>query len=338
MKIFRNPLLTKYNTFHIPVSAREMVVLERPGDYESLLTRYNLQHEKYQIIGGGSNILFTDDYDGLIISTNTKQIRILRENDHHVWVEVDSGLNWHQFVQKSISMGYQGLENLSFIPGKVGAAPIQNIGAYGVEIGQFIESVTILDLRSRRTVMFSRKECQFGYRSSIFKTNYKNRVFIKSLQLRLNKIPEFNISYDLIKETLDTMRISELSASAISEAVIMIRKNKLPDPDHIGNAGSFFKNPVVDRTDFEGLKAEFPDIRGYDIGEGNFKIPAAWLIEQCGWKGKKIKEAGVYQKHSLILVNYGNSTGKEIYELSRKISRSVEEKFGILLDAEVNII
>ncbi len=338
MKIHKNPLLTKYNTFHFPVYAREMVILESLEDYQKLLYTYDLLHEKYLVIGGGSNVLFKDNFDGVILTSGMDQVRILSENETHVWIEVDSGMNWHQFVLKTISMGYQGLENLSLIPGKVGAAPIQNIGAYGVEIGQFIQSITAVDIHSKQSLTFSKDECQFGYRTSIFKTTYKNQTIIQYLQLRLNKIPEFNIGYDLIKETLDQMRIKELSATAISQAVVNIRRNKLPDPEIIGNAGSFFKNPVVDKTDFEGLKAEFPDIKGYNIGNESVKIPAAWLIEHCGWKGKRIKDAGVYPHHSLILVNYGNSTGKEIFDLSRKISKSVADKFGILLETEVNII
>lgn len=338
MKIFKNPLLSKYNTFHIQVSAREMVIFESLDDYQLLLDTYNLPHEKYLVIGEGSNILFKDNFDGLILSSAMDQVRILRESDSHVWIEVDSGMNWHQFVMKTISLGYQGLENLSLIPGKVGAAPIQNIGAYGVEIGQFIQSVTAVDIPSKQSLTFSKNECQFGYRTSIFKTTYKNQTIIQHIQLRLNKIPEYNISYDLIKETLENMGIEELSPSAISEAVVKIRRNKLPDPEVIGNAGSFFKNPVVDKTDFEGLKAEFPDIKGYHIENDSVKIPAAWLIEHCGWKGKRVKDAGIYPKHSLILVNYGHSTGKEIFELSRKIQKSVADKFGILLETEVNII
>ncbi len=338
MKIFKNPLLTKYNTFHLQVSARELVILETHSDYQKLFDDYDLKHNKYLVIGEGSNILFKENFDGIIITSFMDQIRILRENAAHVWIEVDSGLNWHKLVQKTISMGYQGLENLSLIPGKVGAAPIQNIGAYGVEIKQFIESVIVVDIPSQQTLSFSKEECQFGYRTSIFKTTYKNQTMIQAVQMRLNKIPDFNIEYDSIKETLDKMRINRISATSISQAIIQIRQHKLPDPDKIGNAGSFFKNPVVDKTDFEGLKAEFPDIKGYNAGVNAIKIPAAWLIEHCGWKGKRIKDAGIHPQHSLILVNYGKATGKEISDLSVKIRKSVAEKFGILLETEVNII
>lgn len=338
MKILKDPSLSSFNTFHFPVSAREMAILESPEDYEYLLNSYDLLHEKYLVIGDGSNLLFRNDFDGIILTSSMNQIRVLNENDTHVWVEVDSGLNWHHLVLKSLSMGYQGLENLSLIPGRVGAAPIQNIGAYGVEISQFIQSVTVLDIPSKKSIAFSNDECAFGYRTSIFKTSLMNQIIVQNIQLRLNKIPEYNIAYDSIKETLDTMNVSELSAEAISQAVIQIRKSKLPDPDKIGNAGSFFKNPVVDKTDFEGLRAEFPNIRAYNQADGMYKIPAAWLIEQCGWKGRRIKDAGVFPKHSLILVNYGHATGKEIYDLSVQIQQSVAEKFGILLETEVNIL
>jgi UDP-N-acetylmuramate dehydrogenase len=338
MKILKKPSLAKFNTFHLPVLAREMVILESHEDYEHLSTTYDLLHENYLVVGDGSNILFRKDFDGIILTSTLDQVRVLNENDNYVWVEVDSGMNWHHLVLETLSMGYQGLENLSLIPGKVGAAPIQNIGAYGVEISQFIQSVTVMDIPSKRSITFSNEECAFGYRTSIFKTSLKNQTIVKNVQLRLNKIPEYNIAYDSIKETLDTMKVTELSAEAISEAVVQIRKNKLPDPDRIGNAGSFYKNPVVDKTDFEGLRAEFPSIRAYHQGDGMYKIPAAWLIEQCGWKGRRIKDAGVFPKHSLILVNYGHATGKEIYDLSVQIQKSVADKFGILLETEVNIL
>lgn len=338
MKIIKNPLLTKYNTFHLPVTARELVILESVADYLVLFGEHDLQHNKFMVLGEGSNVLFTNNFDGLIISSSMDQIRILNENETHVWIEVDSGLNWNQFVQETISMGYQGLENLSLIPGKVGAAPIQNIGAYGVEIEQFIESVITVDIPSHQSLVFSKKECQFGYRSSIFKTTYKNQIMIQAVQLKLNKVPEFNITYDQVRETLGKMAVGELSASSISQAIIQIRQNKLPDPAMIGNAGSFFKNPQVDKTDFEGLRAEFPGIKGYHAGKDMYKISAAWLIDHCGWKGKRIKDAGIHPKHSLILVNYGNATGKEILDLSKNIRKSVADKFGILLDTEVNII
>ena len=338
MKIIHNPSLIHYNSFHLPVFAREMAILESAKDFKEIFERYDFRNQKYLVLGEGSNILFKENFDGLIITSSMDQIRILEENELFALIEVDAGLNWHKLVQQTISMGYQGLENLSLIPGKVGAAPIQNIGAYGVEIERFIDSVIGIDTFSRELLNFSKEECRFSYRSSIFKTSYKNQIIIRAVRLKLNKIPEFNISYDKIRETLELLGPENLSAASISRAVVQIRKDKLPDPDKIGNAGSFFKNPVVDKIDYEGLKAEFPEIQGHEISPDAVKIPAAWLIEQCGWKGKRIKDAGIHQNHALVLVNHGNASGKELLQLSKKIQRSVSDKFGILLEPEVNIV
>lgn len=338
MKIIRNPFLTAYNTFHLPVRASEMAVIESASDYEKLFEDYDLKKQRILVIGEGSNILFRNDFDGLIITSVMDRISILDQNAKYAWIEADAGLNWHKLVMETIQMGFQGLENLSLIPGKVGAAPMQNIGAYGVEIAQFIDTVVAMDIRTGKTLTFSKEECRFGYRTSIFKTSFKDKLLIRSVRLRLNKIPEYNITYDRVRETLDLLGAGEITAASISRAVIEIRQNKLPDPGRIGNAGSFFKNPVIDRTDFEGLKAEFPDIVGYNTGTNEVKIAAAWLIEQCGWKGRRINGAGVHQQHALVLVNYGGATGMEIYALSEKIRDSVAGKFGIVLEREVNII
>ena len=338
MRKIQNPLLTEYNTFHLPARAREMVIIESATDYEELFQEYDLKSHKILVLGEGSNILFRENFDGLIITSIMDGIIVMDQNAKYAWIEVDAGLNWHKLVTDTIDMGFQGLENLSLIPGKVGAAPMQNIGAYGVEIGQFIDSVVAMDIRTGKTLTFLKDECRFGYRTSIFKTTYKDKLIIQSVRLRLNKIPEYNITYERIRETLDQLGIRELTAASISQAVIRIRQNKLPDPGRIGNAGSFFKNPVIDRTDFEGLKAEFPDIVGYNTGREEVKIAAAWLIEQCGWKGKRVNGAGVHHQHALVLVNYGEATGIEIYALSEKIMESVAAKFGIALEREVNII
>jgi UDP-N-acetylmuramate dehydrogenase len=338
MKIISFPSLFNFNTFHLPVSAREMAILESEEDFMEIFNRYDLKNQEYLILGEGSNILFTRDFDGLIITSSMNRIRIMEENNCFALIEADAGLNWHSLVQQTISMGYQGLENLSLIPGKVGAAPIQNIGAYGVEIEKFIDSVIGIDLISHEPLTFSKEECRFSYRSSIFKTTYKNQILIRSIRLKLNKIPEYHITYDKILETLDLLGTQNLSAASISRAVVYLRRSKLPDPDKIGNAGSFFKNPVVDKIDYEGLKAEFPDIRGYEVSPDSVKIPAAWLIEQCGWKGKRFKAAGIHHNHALVLVNHGNASGKDLLQLSEKIQHSVSAKFGILLEPEVNII
>lgn len=338
MKILQNPSLKSYNTFHLPVHAREMVILESKTDLQEIFNIYSFDNVNYLVLGEGSNILFTQDFDGLIISSSMDQIKILKEDDQYTWLEVDAGLNWHSLVEKTIGMGLQGLENLSLIPGKVGAAPIQNIGAYGVEIETFMESVKAIDLSTQQEINFSKKECEFGYRTSIFKTTYKNQFIIHSIVLRLNKIPDYNISYENIRETLEILNLKELTASTISKAVIYIRKNKLPDPDIMGNAGSFFKNPIVDKMYYDGLKTEFPGIKGYEAGPNLVKIPAAWLIENCGWKGKRYKNAGVHDDQPLVLVNHGNASGIDILELSRDIQKSISDTFGIILESEVYVI
>lgn len=338
MQIIQSPSLLNYNTFHVPVLARKMLLIEREEDYPSIFDYISLRDEKYLIIGEGSNILFKENYDGVVISSRDDKITIVSEDEDHVWIKAGAGSNWHQFVLKTIEMGLQGLENLSLIPGKVGAAPIQNIGAYGVEADRFIDLVNTLDLKGKNNVSFSNRECHFSYRTSIFKTEYKGQFLIKSVVFRLNKTPEFIISYDRIRETLDAMGFSKLTASAISQAVIAIRKSKLPDPSRTGNAGSFFKNPVIDKIDFEGLRAEFPGIKGYEAGNSMIKISAAWLIEQCGWKSRRKGDAGVYKYQPLVLINYGKATGKELFEFAMEIRKSVADKFGILLEPEVNII
>jgi UDP-N-acetylmuramate dehydrogenase len=338
MKILKNQSLLNYNTFKVDVKVREIIFIERSEDFIELLKLRDFKEKSYFILGDGSNVLFTNDFHGTCIKSELKGISRLKENDNHVWLKVESGLNWHYLVRKIIDMGYQGIENLSLIPGTVGAAPVQNIGAYGVEIKQFIEKVEALDLRGGEFFHFDNKDCQFMYRSSIFKTKYPGRFLIKSIILKLNKKSEYNITYEKIKETLEILNLNKVNARNISDAVIHIRKNKLPDPDRIGNAGSFFKNPVIDKTDYEGLKAEFPGIKAFQLDKSNFKLAAAWLIESCGWKGKSFGQAGVYQNQPLVLVNLGNATGKDIFELSEKIQNDVANKFGIILQPEVTIL
>ncbi len=338
MKIIKNPSLLHLNTFKVEAKAKEIIILERQDDFIELLEIRNLVHDPYLVLGGGSNVLFTNDFQGTIIKPETNSVILLNEDEDHAWVKVEAGLNWHSLVVKSIDLGLQGLENLSLIPGTVGAAPIQNIGAYGVEIQQFIEQVEALDLRGGEYFHFDQKDCEFGYRSSIFKTRYKDRFLITSVILKLNKRPDYNISYDQISETLNQLGLEPLNARNISAAVIHIRRNKLPDPNEIGNAGSFFKNPVIDKTDLEGLKAEFPEMKAYQIDEEHWKIPAAWLIESCGWKGKHYGFAGVYHNQPLVLINLGGASGREVLELSEKIKRDVMAKFGLILQPEVNIL
>ena len=338
MKILHNHPLFSYNYFKVHAKANELILIEKEEDYAELLSRTDFRKTPFLVLGDGSNILFTRDFEGTCIKTGLSEISRLKENEEYAWLRIEAGMNWHGLVLKTIEMGLQGLENLSLIPGTVGAAPVQNIGAYGVEIEQFIDRVEAIDLEGGETFYFSAGDCEFNYRSSIFKKRYKNRFLIKSITLQLNKKPSYNISYDKIQETLDLLDRKEINARNISDAVIHIRESKLPDPAKIGNAGSFFKNPIVDKTDFEGLKAEFPRLPSYQVDKFSFKIPAAWLIEDCGWKGRRIGDAGVNPKQPLVLVNMGSASGKDILSLSEKIRTDVAQKFGIELQPEVNII
>jgi UDP-N-acetylmuramate dehydrogenase len=338
MKILKNQSLLHLNTFKVDAKAKEIIYLEKQEDYADLLTRVNFDKNPFFILGEGSNILFTEDYKGTLIKPLLSDIHKIKEDDRFTWLKVEAGLNWHKLVLKTIDMGLQGLENLSLIPGTVGAAPVQNIGAYGVEISQFIEQVEAFDLRGGELFFLDASDCEFDYRSSIFKTKHKGRFLIKSVILRLNKIPSYNISYGQVKDTLYHLGYKTPNAKRISDAVIFIRRNKLPDPGDIGNAGSFFKNPVLDRIDYEGLKAEFPGLKAFQIDKAHYKIPAAWLIESCGWKGQHEGQVGVYHNQPLVLINRGQATGKDILSLSKKIQEDVALKFGIILQPEVNIL
>jgi UDP-N-acetylmuramate dehydrogenase len=295
--------------------------------------------EESYILGGGSNILFTGDFNGLLIKVDLKGIQILEEADHFVKVKVAAGENWHGFVQKAVRNDWGGVENLSLIPGTVGAAPIQNIGAYGVEIQSMIENVEGIDLSSGHLKVFSNDECEFGYRESVFKRGLKKKYFISSITLRLTKKShQLNTSYGAIKDTLNEMNVTDVTIQTISEAVIKIRQSKLPDPSVVGNAGSFFKNPTIALSRYETLLQTHSSMPGYQVDNQNIKVPAGWLIEQCGWKGKTIKNVGVHPKQALVLVNYGDGSGAEILALAKQIQASVLQKFEINLTPEVNIL
>ncbi|MEI9911421.1 MAG: UDP-N-acetylmuramate dehydrogenase [Bacteroidota bacterium] len=267
-----------------------------------------------------------------------KGIEKISEDENSVYIKVGAGENWHQFVLYCIENNYAGIENLSLIPGCVGATPMQNIGAYGVEIKEVFHELTAFHLEEKSNYTFRLKDCQFGYRDSVFKHKYKNQFVIINVTYRLNKQPVFHTSYGAIEQELERMGIKELSIRAISNAVINIRSSKLPDPKEVGNAGSFFKNPSVEKDKYEQLKSEFPAIAGYENADGTLKLAAGWLIEQCGWKGYRQGDAGVHPKQALVLVNYNNASGYEVYELSERILQTVNEKFGVLLEREVNII
>ncbi len=293
---------------------------------------------KTLILGGGSNILFTKNFDGLVLKNQLYGMEKIGEDEDFVYVRAGAGESWHQMVMYCIQRQWAGAENLSLIPGNVGASPMQNIGAYGVEIKDIFHSLEAYHLAEKTMVNFNLSDCAFGYRESVFKGKFKNQFVITSVTFRLNKKPVFKTTYGAIEQELEKMGVQSLTIQAISQAVINIRSSKLPNPAEIGNAGSFFKNPEIGTEAFEALKASFPAIVGYDLQNGNTKLAAGWLIEQCGWKGYRIGDVGCHSKQALVLVNYGHATGEEIFALSQQIIDSVMVKFGVPLQREVNII
>ncbi|MBA3705171.1 MAG: UDP-N-acetylmuramate dehydrogenase [Bacteroidetes bacterium] len=338
MIIQENYSLKKLNTFGIDVSARYFVELSSVLQIQELLSEGKFKNTSKLILGGGSNLLFTKNFDGIVLKNNLKGIEVVKEDSDFYFVKVGAGEIWHELVMHCIANNYAGLENLSLIPGNVGASPMQNIGAYGVEIKDTFYELQALNVLNGSLSTFNNTECKFGYRESVFKHELKNKFMITSVMYKLRKKPVFNTSYGAIEKELEVMGIKELSIQAISKAVCNIRSSKLPNPAEIGNAGSFFKNPEVVRGKFDFLKMQFPGIVAYELENGNVKLAAGWLIEQAGWKGKTYGDAGVHKLQALVLVNYGNAKGNEIFELSQKIMDSVKEKFGVGLEREVNII
>lgn len=336
MQIQENISLRPFNTFGIDAIARYFAFFRNTDDLEETLNF--IPQTSNLILGGGSNILFTKNYDGLVLKNEIRGITELHEDSEFVYVKAGAGENWHRFVQHCISRNWAGIENLSLIPGNVGATPMQNIGAYGVEIEDVFWDLEAFHIRDKKVVTFTRSDCEFGYRDSVFKKKYKDQFVILNVTYQLRKKPRFNTSYGTIEQELEKMGVKQLSIKAISDAVISIRSSKLPGPDEIGNAGSFFKNPTIDAVKFNNLKSEFENIVGYPNADGSVKLAAGWLIEQCGWKGFRKGDAGCHAKQALVLVNFGNATGKEIYQLSEEIMQSVKEKFGVILEREVNII
>ncbi|MBC7473865.1 MAG: UDP-N-acetylmuramate dehydrogenase [Candidatus Sericytochromatia bacterium] len=338
MEVKENHLLKEYNTFKIEVKAKYFVEVNDIDELKNILLDKKYSSQKKMILGGGSNILFTQDFDGLIIKINLLGINIFSQDEHNVTIKAGAGENWHDFVLYCIYNNFSGLENLSLIPGTVGASPIQNIGAYGVEIKDVFVQLEALDISTGNIRIFDYGECDFSYRGSIFKYELKNKYIIVSVTYKLKKNPVFNVSYGAIRDTLDSMGITELSAKYISDAVISIRSSKLPDPKILGNAGSFFKNPEVSQEHFIRLKAQYPNIVSYKTNTSNIKIPAGWLIEALGWKGKTFDNYGVHQYQALVIVNYGGSNGSDIKNLANDIIKSIFDKFEINLEIEVNII
>lgn len=330
--------LKQHNTFGIDVSAREFVEINSETSFLELASAKGFRDRQKLVLGGGSNILFTKNYDGLVIKNSLRGIEVVKEDTYHTWVKAGAGEPWHPFVLYCVERNLSGIENLSLIPGLVGAAPMQNIGAYGVEIKDTIESVEAIQIATGSKETFSNKDCAFGYRESIFKHELKNQFLITAVTLRLNKIFKPRINYGDIKRTLEEMRVREITIKSVSDAVIQIRSTKLPDTKVIGNAGSFFKNPVIPRKHYQKLIAKYPLMPNYPQQEGMVKIPAGWLIEQCGWKGKVVGQTGAHKSQALVLVNYGQATGNEILQLALQIQKSVVEKFDIELLPEVNVV
>lgn len=337
MQIQKNISLKNYNTFGIDAKAKYFSPFESLEELEEL-TAEREPFNQLLILGGGSNILLTKDVDGLVLKNELKGIELVKEDEDFYYVKAGAGENWHQFVMHCIEHDYAGIENLSLIPGNVGASPMQNIGAYGVEIKDVFYQLEAYHLNDKKVVSFKLNDCEFGYRESVFKKKYKGQFVILNVTYKLRKKPVYNISYGAIEQELEKLNVKELSIQNISQAVINIRRSKLPDPNEIGNAGSFFKNPEIDNKQFKELKTTFPYIIGYPLHSNKTKVAAGWLIEQCGWKGYREGDAGCHAKQALVLVNYGDATGEQIYHLSQKIVDSVKEKFGITLEREVNIV
>lgn len=333
MDIKQNISLKPYNTFGIDVLAEYFLELNNLNDLNEIS---DLDDEKH-ILGGGSNILLTKPVKGIVLHNKLKGIVIEKEDNDYVWLRAQAGVIWHDLVLYAINRGWGGIENLALIPGTVGASPIQNIGAYGVEATETIEAVTFWYWKEQTLLTYNNRECHFGYRDSIFKHQLKDKAFVTSVLFRLRKKPDYNISYGAIAQELESMGVTELSVKAIAYAVMHIRTSKLPDPKEIGNAGSFFKNPTINRVQFDQLKSRYPGVPFYKVSDMLVKIPAGWLIEQCGWKGHRRGDIGVHSKQALVLVNYGNAHGSDIWKLSGEIVKSVKERFAIELEREVQV-
>jgi UDP-N-acetylmuramate dehydrogenase len=337
MEIQHNFSLKKYNTFGIEAKAKQFVAVQSQEDLKSILAA-NQSQQKF-ILGGGSNMLLTKNVDALVIHIDLKGKKITAENEDFVWVESQAGENWHEFVLWTIDQNFGGLENMSLIPGNVGTTPVQNIGAYGTEIKDTFVSCQAMLIENQETKTFTKEECRFGYRESIFKNEAKNQYVITSVVFKLTKRNhKINTSYGDISTELAKKNISNPTLKDVSNAVIAIRQSKLPDPKELGNSGSFFKNPILLKSNFEKIHQQFPEMKYFDISETEVKVPAGWLIEQAGFKGKRFGDAGIHKNQALVLVNYGNATGQEILNVSKNIQETIFKTFGIHIEAEVNVI
>ena len=337
MTLHSNFSLKNYNTFGIEAKAKQFIAVHSLDELKTVLVE-NPTEKKF-ILGGGSNMLLTQDINALVIHIDLKGKKIINENDDFVWVESQAGENWHEFVLWTIDQNFGGLENMSLIPGNVGTTPVQNIGAYGAEIKDHFISCQAISIANQEVRTFQNEECRFGYRESIFKNEVKDQYIITSVVFKLTKRNhKINTSYGDILGELKKKNIQKPSLKDVSNAVIAIRQSKLPDPKELGNSGSFFKNPIVPKSDFEKIHQRFPEMKYFEVSATEVKVPAGWLIEQAGFKGKRFGDAGVHKNQALVLVNYGNASGQEILAVSKDIQETVFNTFGIRIEAEVNVI
>jgi UDP-N-acetylmuramate dehydrogenase len=337
MKIHQNYNLSKLNTFGVDVNAKFFTEVQNEEGLRELFSLPEFKQNKKIFLGGGSNVLFTKDFDGMVVLNKLSGVDIWNEDKDTVILRIMSGENWHALVEFAVGRGYWGIENLSLIPGTVGAAPMQNIGAYGRELKDVLENVEAYNIETGEKRIFSAEECRLGYRDSVFKNELKGKYFISAITLKLSKLEKKSINYAVLQDYLSKNNIEVTNPKDISDAVAEIRRSKLPDPKIIGNAGSFFKNVFVTPEEFKKLQAEYPEI-SYFEEEDQVKIPAGWLIEHSGWKGKRIGNVGVHDKQALVLVNYGGATGQDLIALAGEVIASVKEKFGLELVPEVNIV
>lgn len=337
MEIQTNFSLKNYNTFGIEAKANQFVAVHNTTELRNILEQ-NKSKKKF-ILGGGSNMLLTQDINALVIHVDLKGKKIIKENEDFVWVESQAGENWHEFVLWTIDQNLGGLENMSLIPGNVGTTPVQNIGAYGTEIKDTFASCEAMTIENQEMRTFTKAECHFGYRESVFKNEAKNQYIITSVVFKLTKRNhKINVSYGDISGELAKNNITNPTLKNVSDAVIAIRQSKLPDPKELGNSGSFFKNPILLKSDFEKIHQQFPEMKYYEVSATEVKVPAGWLIEQAGFKGKRFGDAGIHKNQALVLINYGNATGQEILDVSKNIQETIYKTFGIHIEAEVNVI
>lgn len=337
MKVLKDISIQKLNTFGIDVKCKLFCKIENENDFLKLIISDEFKNNRTLILGGGSNLLFTKNFDGLIIKNEIRGKEIIEDSKNTKTIKVGAGENWHEFVLWSIKEGLSGIENMALIPGNVGASPMQNIGAYGAEAKNVIENVFAINKKNGESIVLNNSECNFKYRDSIFKHDLKDKVFITHVSFILNKTPNNNTTYGDIEKEIESLNL-DISTESICKAVIKIRERKLPNPSEIGNSGSFFKNPIISSSKFLNLQRKFPNIIGYKISSKTTKVAAGWLIEKCGWKGYREGDAGVHTKQALVLVNYGNANGKQIQSLAQKVQLSVKKKFDIQLSPEVNMI